>query len=116
MESIVTPMAIFQKKCVPCEGGVSPLSAQVARSYHTEVPHWKLQEKSIAREFIFKDFSEAMDFVNKVAKIANEENHHPDIHIFYNKVSFELTTHAIDGLSENDFIMAAKIDRLVEQK
>lgn len=73
---------------------------------------WKLEEDNISRHFTFKDFKEAMVFVNRVADIANEENHHPDISIFYNKVDIKLSTHAVKGLSENDFILAAKIDKL----
>jgi 4a-hydroxytetrahydrobiopterin dehydratase len=73
---------------------------------------WSLNEKGtgISKEYKFKDFLGAMNFVKKVAKIAQKENHHPDIHIFYNKVLLELSTHSIGGLSENDFILATKID------
>lgn len=77
-----------------------------------EIPGWILKENSIEQEFLFKDFRESMDFVNKVAEEANQEDHHPDIHIFYNKVRIELTTHKIKGLSKNDFILAAKISAL----
>lgn len=73
---------------------------------------WELKEDKIEREFKFKDFKEAMVFVNKVAEIAEGEGHHPDMEIKYNKVEIELSTHAIHGLSENDFIVAAKIDKL----
>lgn len=76
-------------------------------------PGWELKEDKIERKFEFKDFKEAMAFVNKVADIAESEGHHPDIEIKYNKVEIELSTHAIDGLSENDFIVAAKIDRVL---
>ncbi len=78
----------------------------------SEIPGWILKDNSIEREFLFKDFRESMDFVNKVAEAANQEDHHPDIHIFYNKVRIELTTHKIKGLSKNDFILAAKINAL----
>lgn len=71
-----------------------------------------VDHKKIRRTFQFADFVQAMDFVNSVAKIANAENHHPDIHIFYNKVTLELWTHTVNGLSENDFILAAKIEQL----
>ena len=74
---------------------------------------WKEENNSLYRKFQFKDFKEAMKFVNDVADIANHEGHHPDIYIFYNIVDLELFTHAVKGLSENDFIMAAKIDKLV---
>ncbi|MDP3795077.1 MAG: 4a-hydroxytetrahydrobiopterin dehydratase [bacterium] len=72
-----------------------------------------LDETKIRREFTFRDFPEAMAFVNKVAQLAESENHHPDMHIFYSRVVIELWTHAIGGLSENDFIVAAKIEELV---
>jgi len=103
---------LLNKKCVPCEGEVKPLSRADAQDYADEVPGWVLDEKAlkISKEFKFKDFVEAIDFVGRVADIAEEEGHHPDIHIFYNKVLLELSTHSIDGLSENDFILAAKID------
>ena len=78
-----------------------------------EVPAWiVIDDKKISRGFKFNHFNQAIFFVNKVADLAEAEGHHPDIHIFYNKVSLELSTHAIGGLSENDFILATKIDRL----
>ena len=107
-------MNLLNKKCVPCKGGVDPLSIDEVKGYLKEVVGWKLSTdaKKINKEFSFKDFVEAMEFVNQVARLAEEEGHHPDIHIFYNKVTFELWTHAIGGLSENDFILAAKINKL----
>jgi 4a-hydroxytetrahydrobiopterin dehydratase len=102
-----------QKHCVPCEGGMPPLDHEYVEKYSKEVPTWTVvEDKKIVKEFEFKDFNEAMAFVNKTAAIANTENHHPDIYIFYNKVRLELTTHAMKGLSENDFILAAKIDTI----
>lgn len=79
-----------------------------------EVNHWMLAEdtKSISREFEFKDFKEAMAFINKVADLAESEGHHPDIHCWWNKVKLELSTHAVGGLSNNDFILASKINTL----
>jgi len=107
-------MDLLEKKCAPCKGGVDPLSIDEVKGYLKEVVGWKLSAdaKKINKEFSFKDFVEAMEFVNQVARLAEEEGHHPDIHIFYNKVTFELWTHAIGGLSENDFILAAKINKL----
>lgn len=86
-----------------------------ANKYLSEVLGWELADdkKSISREFKFKDFKGSMGFVNRVADIANAENHHPDIYVFYDKVKLELSTHAIGGLSENDFILAAKINKLI---
>ncbi|OGI71706.1 pterin-4-alpha-carbinolamine dehydratase [Candidatus Nomurabacteria bacterium RIFCSPHIGHO2_02_FULL_35_13] len=103
---------LLNKKCVPCKGGVKPLSRADAQDYTDEVSGWILDEKAlkISKEFKFKDFVEAVDFVGRVADVAEEEGHHPDIHIFYNKVLLELSTHSIGGLSENDFILAAKIN------
>ena len=101
------------KKCVPCEGGTPPLEAEKIQEYLKEVEGWEVQEnKLIKKTFKFKTFREGIDFVNQAANLAEEEGHHPDIHIRYNRVTFELTTHAIKGLSENDFIMASKIDLL----
>ena len=89
-----------------------PLTQEEARTLLSEIPQWSLKDNSIERTFQFKDFKEAIDFVNKVAETANKEDHHPDIHIYYNKVRIELSTHKIKGLSKNDFILAAKINAL----
>lgn len=111
---------LTQKHCVPCEGGTPPLSDAEEDKLKQQVPKWILLRNDgttlvhkIRRQFIFKDFKEAIAFVNKIAQIADQEGHHPDIYIFYNKVQLELFTHAVGGLSENDFIMAAKIDTLL---
>ena len=101
------------KKCVPCEGGTPPMEAEKIQEYLKEVEGWEVKEdKLIQKTFKFKTFREAIDFVNQVANLAEDEGHHPDIIIRYSRVTFELTTHAIKGLSENDFIMASKIDLL----
>ncbi|MBI5133869.1 MAG: 4a-hydroxytetrahydrobiopterin dehydratase [Candidatus Taylorbacteria bacterium] len=102
------------KKCVACEGGVPSLAREAAAALLVQTPQWRMAEdgKTISRGFRFADFEEAMGFVSKVASLAQAEGHHPDIHISYNKVRFDLSTHAIGGLSENDFILAAKIDGL----
>ncbi len=107
-------MNLLDKKCVPCEGGVSPLGGGVLQSYLSQLKsQWEVvEDKKIKYQFKFKSFKEAVTFVDKVAVLAEEEGHHPDIHIFYNKVTIELWTHAIGGLSENDFILAAKIENL----
>jgi len=98
--------------CVPCEGGVVPLSKTDAAETMKHVPGWVLREdsKKISRNFKFKDFKGVMVFVNKVADIAEGDGHHPDISISWNKVKLELSTHAIGGLSTNDFILAAKVN------
>lgn len=99
---------------VPCEGGTEPMNPEDVKTYLSLLKTlWKVEEnKKIEKEFKFKDFKEAMIFVNKVAEIAEEQGHHPDIEIEYNKVEIELTTHAINGLSVNDFILASKIDEI----
>jgi 4a-hydroxytetrahydrobiopterin dehydratase len=104
---------LAKKKCRPCEGGVEPLSAEKSREMAREVPGWEIAGSDIIRrEFIFDDFRQAQAWLNNVADIAESEDHHPDIQWSYNKVTVELTTHAIGGLSENDFILAAKINEL----
>lgn len=107
---------LSQKKCVPCEGGTEPLKSEEVASYMKllKTP-WKAEgNKKIFQQFKFKDFREAVVFVDKVAEIANSEDHHPDIHIYYNKVEIELSTHSVGGLSGNDFIVARKIEKLLE--
>ncbi|MEW6721833.1 MAG: 4a-hydroxytetrahydrobiopterin dehydratase [Candidatus Micrarchaeota archaeon] len=111
-------MKLIRMKCVPCEGGVEPLKPRKAKEYLHEVDiGWRmLKGKRISRQFRFRDFVRAMRFVNEVAAIAEREGHHPDMHIErWNHVRVEIYTHAIGGLHENDFILAAKIDRLFEK-
>ncbi len=102
------------KRCIPCEGGIEPLTTEQITTFKEQTPEWKAaeDEKSISREFIFDDFAKALDFVNKVGAVAQEEWHHPDIRLSWGRVGITLATHAIKGLSENDFIMAAKIDSI----
>lgn len=106
---------LSKKKCVPCEGGVEPLNPDQAEEFMKELsPEWMLidQHRMLARTFTFKDFKQALAFANKVGAIAEEEQHHPDLTVGYGNLGVELTTHSIGGLSENDFIVAAKIDEL----
>ena len=108
-------MDLTQKHCVPCEKGAPPLSEEKENEFLKQTPEWILIKNTahkIRRQFKFKNFKEAMNFVNKVAKVAEEEGHHPDIYIFYNKVQLDLFTHAVGGLSENDFILASKTNAL----
>ena len=103
------------KKCVPCEGGVAALTKAEADALRAKLsPEWKLSDdaKLIRRELRFKDFYRTMSFVNAVAHIANIEDHHPDLEVGYGYCRVVLSTHAIKGLSENDFICAAKVDRI----
>jgi 4a-hydroxytetrahydrobiopterin dehydratase len=106
---------LSEKKCVPCEGGVAPLARAEAERLAGELaPEWRLAAdgRSISREFRFRDFYRTMSFVNALAHVANVEDHHPDLEVGYSRCHVLFTTHAIKGLSENDFICAAKIDRI----
>lgn len=105
------------RSCVPCRGGIPPLTEEEARALSGAVPGWALLESGtrLVRRFEFRDFKGAMEFVNRVADLAEEEGHHPDFSIHWNKVELTLWTHKIGGLHANDFILAAKIDRLLER-
>lgn len=106
---------LAKKRCVPCEGGVSPYTQKEAGEMMKELHDgWMLVDEAhlLVREFRFKDFAQAMAFADKIAAVAEAEGHHPDLAISWGSVSVELSTHAIGGLSENDFILAAKIDEL----
>ena len=106
---------LTQRHCKPCEGGVAPLTGAEVRDYLQAVPQWQASDdgKRIRRQWKAQDFDAALEFFNQVAKIANEQDHHPDLHLTgYRNVAIELSTHAIGGLSENDFILAAKIDQV----
>lgn len=107
-------MPLEQQHCVPCEGGTPPLTSAQITQYQKQVHDpWDLHENiKISKKFTFKNFKQSMAFVNKIAALAEAEGHHPDIYIFYSIVRLELWTHAIGGLSENDFIMARKIELL----
>ncbi len=107
-------MELAQKKCVPCEGGIPRLKAEEVRQYLQRVEGWETKDEKIHRRFKFKNFVEAMNFVNALAKIAEAEGHHPDFTVHYNQVDVVIWTHAIGGLSENDFILAAKIDGILK--
>jgi 4a-hydroxytetrahydrobiopterin dehydratase len=105
-------MGLTEKKCVPCEGGMPALSEDESKELLAQVPSWDLKGGHVYKKFSFKDFREAMQFVNRVAEVAASEGHHPGIMIHYNQVEIELWTHAVNGLSKNDFIVAAKIEKL----
>lgn len=107
-------MRLFDKKHAAREGKIQLLGKTRIKTLLAQLKSkWEIADwKKIKKEFKFTDFKEAMRFVNKVAKLAQAQNHHPDIYIFYNKVVIELWTHAASGLSENDFILAAKIEKL----
>ena len=108
-------MDLTKNKCVPCEAGTLPLEEIKINELLKEIPTWTLKNGHLYKKFKFKNFVEAMKFINSVAEIAEKEGHHPDFSVHYNKVEIEIWTHAINGLSENDFILAAKIDKLINQ-
>jgi len=104
---------LASKTCVPCRGGVPPLKGAEIEPLRREVPGWEVvSEHHIHKVFKFPDFRQALDFVNRVGEVAEEQGHHPDIVLAWGKVEVTLWTHKIDGLTESDFIMAAKIDQL----
>ena len=109
---------LSDKKCEPCEGGVLPFDISEIHKYQKKVDGWNItkNEKNIhflEKKFSFKNFLESQNFVNNVGKISEEEGHHPDISFGWGYAKINITTHAIEGLSENDFILAAKIDKIV---
>ena len=108
---------LFEKKCVPCEGGVIPFDISEIHKYQKKVDGWDIVKNDkdiffLKKNFKFKNFKKSQDFVNKVANISEEEGHHPDINFGWGYAKVIITTHAIKGLSENDFILAAKIDQI----
>jgi 4a-hydroxytetrahydrobiopterin dehydratase len=100
------------RRCKPCEGGMAPLAPAQAQELLRQLSGWTLaaDAKTLRREFVFKDFYRTMSFVNALAHVANIEDHHPDLEVGYNYCHVTYTTHAVGGLSENDFVCAAKID------
>jgi 4a-hydroxytetrahydrobiopterin dehydratase len=106
-------MKLADENCRSVMAGESALSNQIVKELAVQIPGWTIRDKSIEREFQFKDFKGSIAFVNKVADLAERQNHHPDICIYYSKVKLVLSTHKIGGLSRNDFILAAKIDLLI---
>jgi 4a-hydroxytetrahydrobiopterin dehydratase len=109
---------LTKKKCVPCVKGTLALNKEECRAFHKELGEsWDLiEEHHIEKFFTFKNFKEALAFVNAIGDVAEEEGHHPDLMLSYGKVGVKIWTHIIQGLSENDFILAAKIDALYISK
>ena len=102
---------LSSKTCVPCRGGVPPLRGEEIRPLLEQVPGWRVvDEHHLEREFAFSDFLTALDFVNRVGSIAEEQGHHPDLELSWGKAGVKIWTHKINGLTESDFILAAKID------
>lgn len=107
-------MDLSKKKCIPCEGGIPPLTGQEIENYLPLISDgWTVIDNSkLSKEFFFVNYTHTIEFVNKVADIANQEGHHPVLHVYFGRSVVELWTHSISGLSENDFILAAKIDKI----
>jgi 4a-hydroxytetrahydrobiopterin dehydratase len=104
---------LADKRCVPCRGGVPPLKGGELTALAAQVPEWSvLEEHHLERSFRFKNFAEALHFTNQIGALAEEQGHHPDILLAWGKVGVRIWTHKIDGLTESDFVLAAKIDRL----
>lgn len=106
---------LAKKECVPCTGGVPPLKGEAVEEFLQKLDgNWRvIEEHHLEKEFSFKDFKEALAFVNKVGSVAEEQGHHPDISLAWGKVNITIWTHKINGLTESDFILAAKIDALL---
>ncbi len=108
---------LLKKKCVPCEGGAIPFDISEIHKYQKKIDDWNIVQNSekiflLEKNFKFKNFKDSQAFVNNVGKISEEEGHHPDINFGWGYAKINITTHAIEGLSENDFILAAKIDQI----
>ena len=104
---------LAEKQCVPCRGGIPPLRGAELEALKKQVPGWEVvSDHHLKKAFSFPDFQRALDFVNRVGAIAEEQGHHPDIFLAWGKAEITIWTHAIDGLTESDFILAAKIERL----
>src|SRR5713101_496956 len=104
--------SLADKKCVPCRGGVPPLEGEALAKRAAQLPDWKVLEgRKLSKTFPFPDFKTALDFVNRVGAVAEQEGHHPDIALAWGRVDVKTYTHKIDGLTESDFVLAAKVDQ-----
>ena len=109
---------LLDKKCVPCEGGVTPFDISEIHKYQKKVDGWEITKSKekiffLSKKFEFENFLKSQDFVNEVGKVSEKEGHHPEISFGWGYAEIKVTTHAIKGLSENDFILAAKIDKII---
>ena len=102
------------RKCKPCEGGMKPYSAAQAKELLKDLKGWKIENNRLTKTYAFENYFQTMAFVNALAWVSHREDHHPDLGVHYNKCKVEYWTHAIGGLSENDFICAAKVDALIK--
>jgi len=109
-------MELSEKKCISCEGAGSALADEEVEAMLMQIPGWEVSGIRIERTFRLSNFVEAMKLANQIAEIAEQENHHPDLHISWGKVRVELSTHSVGGLSENDFIVAAKINKIWDRE
>jgi 4a-hydroxytetrahydrobiopterin dehydratase len=106
-------MSLAEKHCIPCKGGVPTLQGEALETMKSQVPDWQVVDgHHLSRSFTFPDFKTALEFVNRVGAVAEEEGHHPDLLLTWGKVDIKIWTHKIDGLTESDFILAAKADQL----
>jgi 4a-hydroxytetrahydrobiopterin dehydratase len=108
---------LAQKECIPCKGGAAPVKGEALQKLQQQLGGgWRVvQEHHLEKEFTFKDFREALAYTNRVGELAEKNNHHPDIYLTWGKVKITLWTHKINGLTESDFVMAAKIERLQKE-
>lgn len=107
---------LAEKECVPCKGGVAPLKGKALAGFAGQLQGWRVvEEHHLEKEYKFKNFREALDFTNRVGELAEAQGHHPDIYLAWGKVKLTIWTHKIDGLTESDFVMAAKVDKLLEE-
>jgi 4a-hydroxytetrahydrobiopterin dehydratase len=107
-------MSLAEKHCVPCRGGVPPLNGDALDKMKSQVSGWQVvNDHHLEKNYPFPDFKTALDFVNRVGEIAEQEGHHPDLYLSWGKVGVKVWTHKIDGLTESDFILAAKMDQLL---
>jgi 4a-hydroxytetrahydrobiopterin dehydratase len=105
--------SLAARNCVPCRGDVPALKGEALHSFSHQLPNWKVvDEHQVSRVFKFPDFKNALQFVNRVGELAEEQGHHPDVFLAWGKVEITLWTHAVNGLTESDFVMAAKIDQI----
>ncbi|HXS96484.1 MAG TPA: 4a-hydroxytetrahydrobiopterin dehydratase [Candidatus Limnocylindrales bacterium] len=109
-------MSLADKQCVPCHGGVQPLKGEALKTFAAQVPEWQVvNDHHLTRHYTFPDFAQALAFVNRAGAVAEEQGHHPDLLVGWGKVEVEIWTHSIGGLSESDFILAAKIEQLARK-
>jgi 4a-hydroxytetrahydrobiopterin dehydratase len=117
MAGAARPNALLEKRCVPCEGGMPTLTPEEIAPLLAQIQGWQVKEgKKLEKRFRFGDFVQAVAFVNAITPVAEDEGHHPDLYVTWGAVRVSLWTHAVGGLTENDFILAAKIDRVFDQQ